>query len=158
MTKHFLKGRTINLIFSKKQMKKILIISGIFLVLSSSAMPVFAQNTSSAIVVSTSEKITCVKTAVTTRENAIKVAVSAHAQAIHDASATRVLELAGTHSNTNAKVVRVGIKVAWLDFIKSTKSASAKWKTSRNAAWSAFRVAVKACKAPVGVSDPLLNL
>lgn len=120
-------------------------------------VPVLAQNISNPTVVSvktsTADKITCVRTAVTARESAIEVAISVHAQAIHDAYATRAMELDGAYSNTNVKAVQAGVKVSWADFNKSVKSASAKWKTSRNTAWSTYRAAVKVCKAPSGVSD-----
>ena len=120
-------------------------------------MPVLAQNISSPTVVSTktstADKIACVRTAITARESAIEAAVSIHAQAIHDAYATRAIELDGAYSNTNVKAVQAGVKVSWADFNKSVKSASAKWKTNRNTAWSTYRTAVKVCKAPSGVSD-----
>lgn len=132
------------------------------LVFSLAVMPVFAEDVSNTIVVSpavvsvktsTADKIACVKTAVVARESAFEVAVSAHTQAVRDAYATRANELDGAYSNSNVKAVQAGVKVSWADFNKSIKSATAKWKTSRNAAWSAFRTAVKVCKSPSGVSD-----
>lgn len=146
----------INLIFTKK-MRKILMVSGMLIAFSLTVMPALAEDVSSLNVVptkiSTADKIACVRTAVAIRESAIQAAFSAHAQAVQNAYATRANELSGAYSNSNVKAVQAGVKVSWADFKKSSKSAAAKWKTSRNSAWSTFRVAAKACKSPVGVSD-----
>lgn len=138
--------------------RKILMFSISFFVLSLIALPVLAETTTtdivtSAPVVTTSAKIVCVANAVSVRETAIGVAVAAHSDAIKAAYATRVNELAGAYSNTNVKAVQAGVRVSWADFNKSVKSASNTWKTSRNNIWSAFRVSLKSCKAPAGVSD-----
>ena len=151
------RSNNINLIFGKKFMiKKILMVSGMFLALLLIAMPVLAEDVSSATVVSTTsvvDKIACVRTAVAVRESALAVAVADHSQAISAAYATRANELSGAYSNTTVKTVKAGVKVAWADFRKSIKSAATKWKTSRNSAWSTFRSAAKECKSPSGVSD-----
>jgi hypothetical protein len=125
--------------------RKIIGVSVIVVVLAM-ALPALAQNTS--------VKITCVETAVATREAALDAAITAQTSALNAAYTVRARELAGAYSNiTTAKAVQAGTKVSWADFSKSVKSAAAAWRTSRNAAWSAFRTAAKACKAPAGVSD-----
>ena len=128
-----------------------------FFVFSFAVIPVLAEDVSNTVVVpvktTTADKIACVRTAIAARESAIASAVATHAQAIHDAYATRANELSGAYSNSNVKAVQAGVKVSWADFKKSTKAATAKWKTNRNAAWSTFRAATKACKSPVGVTD-----
>ena len=98
-------------------------------------------------------KIACVKIAVAAREAALGTAVAAHAQSVQAAYATRANELAGAYSNTTAKTLKIGVKVAWADFNKSIRSATKSWKDNRNAAWSAYRTAVKECKAASDISD-----
>lgn len=139
--------------------------SGIILALSLMVSPVLAEennlttnatgttNTAAAKAADMAAKIACVKIAVAARETAIGAAVATHTQAVQAAYSTRANELAGAYSNTTVKTVRAGTKVAWADFTKSIKAASKTWKTNRNTAWSAFRAAVKACKAPSSISD-----
>ncbi len=138
-------------------MKKFLMLSGLFLALSVAIMPVLAEDVSVPIVItaksSTADKIACVRTAVAARESTIASAVAVQTQAVHDAYATRALELDGAYSNSNVKAVQAGVKVSWADFNKSIKSATAKWRASRNTAWSTFRTATKTCKSPAGVTD-----
>lgn len=93
------------------------------------------------------EKIACVKAAVAERESALSGAVLKHQQSVNAAYSTRVAELAGAYSNTTAKNVRAGVRVAWADFSKSMKSANDTWRSERKAAWSKFKDATKACKA-----------
>ncbi|HEV7424662.1 MAG TPA: hypothetical protein VGO21_05780 [Candidatus Paceibacterota bacterium] len=145
-------------------LKKIIAVSGIVMSLAL-ALPVLAETsvttnttdgtgaTSVTMDTSTSAKIACVGVAVAAREAALDAAVATHADALKAAYATRATELAGAYANTTAKGVRAGVKIAWADFTKSVKSAANTWKTSRNAAWSAFRTGAKACKPPSGVSD-----
>ena len=117
------------------------------------ALPALAQTTSAGATTTTATKIACVGTAVATREATIDAAVTAHTDAVNAAYKTRAIELAGAYSNTTAKAVQAGAKVSWADFSKSVKSATTKWKSARDSAWSIFRTSAKACKAPVGVSD-----
>ncbi len=128
-----------------------------FLAFSFAVMPVLAEDVPNLIATppktTTADKIACVRTAVAARESVMAAAVAVHAQAVQAAYTTRALELDGAYSNSNVKAVQAGVKVSWADFKKSIKSASAKWRTSRNDAWSAFRAATKACKSPAGVSD-----
>ncbi len=127
-------------------MKQSLKFSGMVLAFSLITTPVIAANVDSAT-------IACVGTAVTTREAALGAAVAVHAQAVAAAYSTRATELSGAYSNTMVKTLKPGIKVSWADFNKSVKSASEKWKTSKNAAWATFRTAVKACKATSEMTD-----
>ena len=133
-------------------------VSGMLLAFSLVVMPVLAEDISSPTVVApakttTAEKIACVRTAVAARESVIAAAVATHAQAVQAAYTARALTLDGAYFNSTVKAVQAGVKVAWVGFNRSIKSATAKWKTSRNDAWSAFRAAAKACKSPAGVTD-----
>ena len=111
------------------------------------------ENTGTATLVSASDKITCVKTAVLAREASIISAYGTYTSAINAAYATRTNELTGAYSNSTAKAVQAGVKVSWADFQRTTKAANKAWVTNRNTAWSIFKVATKACKSPAGVSD-----
>ncbi len=143
--------------------RKILMLSGLLVALSLAVSPVFAQDgvgvtssTSTKAVTRAAEvasKIACVASAVSVREAALGAAFSTHSASVQAAYATRANELAGAYSNTTADKVRPGVKVAWEDFNRSVKNAKSAWKTSRDAAWTAFRSAAKACKVPSGVSD-----
>ncbi len=140
--------------------KKILGVSAIIISLVI-AVPVLAQdnaNIQPATADTTATKIACVGAAIAAREMALATAVAIHTEAIAAAYATRANELAGAYSNNTAKEVQAGVKVSWNDFKKSTKSAANKWKADRDAAWSIFKKAVKACKAPAGVSDAANSL
>ncbi len=132
-------------------------LAGSILALSLIAVPALAQTTATitatTTVSTTATKIACVGAAVATREAAIDAAVTVHDQAVEAAYTTRATELAGAYSNTTAKTVQAGVKVSWADFTKSTRAAGLAWRTTRNAAWTAFRKAATACKAPAGVSD-----
>ena len=141
--------------------RKILVFSGFLLALSLAASPVLAQTTvtmtasqkAEAKAADVAAKIKCVADAVSLREAAISAAFMKHSESVQAAYTTRANELAGAYSNTTAKKVQPGVKVAWAGFNKTMKSAASTWKASRNTAWSDFRAAVKACKAPSGVSD-----
>ncbi|MEK7128210.1 MAG: hypothetical protein AAB933_01425 [Patescibacteria group bacterium] len=141
--------------------RKTLVFSSLLLALSLVTAPVSAQTTASttasqraaAKVADVAAKIKCVAEAVSAREVAISAAFAKHGEAVAAAYSTRANELAGAYSNTTVAKVRVGVKVAWADFNKTKKAAANIWREAQRGAWSAFRSAVSACKAPTGVSD-----
>lgn len=150
--------------------KKFLVFGSVLLVLSFVVFPAFAETgvTSTAAITTTAitkaeknaakvadvaAKIACVKTAIATREAAFATAVATHSQAVQAAYSTRANELAGAYSNTTIKTLQAGVKVSWIDFNKSIKSATKAWNVNRDVAWSVFRALVKTCNAPVGVTD-----
>jgi hypothetical protein len=45
------------------------------------------------------------------------------------------------------------VKTAWSTFSASEKSARKAWQASRNTAWTTYRTAAVACKAPAGTGD-----
>lgn len=159
-----LKSQIINLV-NNFMFRKTATFSSVLLLLSLVVAPVSAQTTAgttasvsasakaAAKAADVAAKIACVASAVGVREAAISAAYAKHSEAVSAAYTTRANELWGAYSNTTAAKVQVGVKVSWAGFNKTVKSAANTWKTSRNAAWSAFRSAVKACKAPGGVSD-----
>jgi uncharacterized membrane-anchored protein len=49
--------------------------------------------------------------------------------------------------------VKAAVKSAWSTFSASEKSARKAWQASRNTAWTTYRTAAVACKAPVGTGD-----
>jgi Skp family chaperone for outer membrane proteins len=121
------------------------------------AVPVLAQSVSTtpppAVSETVAQKIGCVSSAVATRESALYTAITAHMKDVEDAYTKRATELSGAYSNSTAKAVKAGEKVAWTDFSKSIQTASSKWKKSRRDIWTSFRASANACKAPAGVSD-----
>lgn len=125
--------------------------SVLFLFLSLIAVPALAQTTNA--VSATATKIACVGAAVATREAALDAAVATHLSSEQNAYTVRATELAGAYSNATAKTLQVGVKTSWADFNKSVKTAATVWRTSRNAAWSAFRTAAKSCKATSAITD-----
>jgi hypothetical protein len=138
-------------------------IIGIFVIVLSLiiVVPALAEDTAnsnapvftSTALTTTATKIACVKTAIDASETAIATAFTTYNTAVSAAYATRANELAGAYSNSTVKTVQAGVKVSWTGFNKSVKSATKAWTASRNTAWSAFKTATKACKAPAGVSD-----
>lgn len=112
-----------------------------------------ASSKSSGKTTMNAESIACVGKAVATREASISAAYATRSASVEAAYATRANELAGAYSNDTVDEVKAGVKVSWADFKKSVKNAKSKWKGDQSAAWTVFRSAVKACKAPSGVSD-----
>lgn len=127
------------------------------------AFPVFAEttvsaNTSVEVKASSSSNsavISCVGAAVATRESTLGTAIAAHGQSVQAAYTARAAALAQAYANTSNDKVRIGVKVAWSNFSNSLKSSAKTWRTSQNSAWTLFRTAVKACKAPVTVTDSM---
>ena len=118
-----------------------------------SALPVFAATTP------TAASISCVSSAVTTREQVIGGAMTTYTGALNTAYSTRATALQQAYSPTADKsVIAKAVKTAWSNFNSALKSGRKTWQTSRNSAWSQFRKAIKVCRAPVAVvSTDLAN-
>jgi hypothetical protein len=69
------------------------------------------------------------------------------------AYSAREAALASAYSQTTPKAVAAAVKTAWSTFTTTTKNARTHWQTARTTAWSTYRTAAAACKAPAGVSD-----
>ncbi len=133
-------------------LNKKLVISSAILALSL-ALPVFAQ-TPKAASDAVSGAISCVSVAVTARENALFVALGTHVQSVQNAYGVRGTSLAQAYTHVpDVGLVRSDIKAAWSTFRASIKSATKTWQGARNTAWSQFKTAARACKAPASVTD-----
>lgn len=102
---------------------------------------------------STNSSTGCVGGAVAVRETSLDAAMSADTQAISNAYTARASALALAYAQTDDASVKDSVKSAWSDFRSAMKSARVAWRSARNSAWSAFRVSVRACHAPVSISD-----
>ena len=69
------------------------------------------------------------------------------------AYSARAVALGQAYAGTTLKAVSAAVKTAWSTFTSSEKSARSAWQTDRNAAWTAYRTAAVACKAPLGTGD-----
>ncbi len=105
-------------------------------------LPSFAATyTPSATVVS------CVATAVNTREQALGAGISVYTQAVASAYSTRSNALKQAWAGTTWSQINPAVKTAWSQFRASIKSTRTAWKNTRQAAWKQFNTATKACKA-----------
>ncbi len=134
-------------------LKKTLITSGVVASLLMASVA-FAQTTTPATTASTvATKITCVGTAVNTREQAIDAAMATFTGATNTAYATRATALKQAYTGTTAKTVATSVKAVWSTFNTSTKNAGKAWQNARNAARAKYRTAAVTCKAPAGTGD-----
>jgi hypothetical protein len=112
-----------------------------------------AVNTTSTASVPMSQVISCVGSAVATREAALGAGITTNASAASAAYTARASALASAYTATTSKELRMALNTAWSAFNTSMKSARKDWMKTRNGAWSAFRTAARACKATSLVTD-----
>jgi len=99
------------------------------------------------------EVVTCVQTAIETRDVAIVAAVDKYATAVKLALTTRKDALKAAWAMTSAKEARTAIKTVWAAYKMALKDARKALKTDKKAAWDKFRTDRKACKAPNEVDN-----
>lgn len=135
--------------------KEILMSATSLALLAAFALPALADTATTSPNPSTPplSKIACVGAAVATREQALDAAYSAFTQATNAAYTARQAALQAAYALTDVKSVRAAVKAAWGAFQASMQTARNGWKTARGNAWSAFRTAAHACKAPGSISD-----
>ena len=97
--------------------------------------------------------ILCVGAAVTPREAALVTGFSTYSQAVSSAYSVRASALGTAYAQSTSVQVRTSVKAAWSAFNMSVKSARGAWGTARSSAWSTYRSAVSACKAPSSIGD-----
>ncbi|MBI3627562.1 MAG: hypothetical protein HY220_02335 [Candidatus Sungbacteria bacterium] len=101
-----------------------------------------------------SAAIACLAAAVSTREKALGAGVGTYTGAINAAYTARASALASAYAQTGGNTaIRTAVRAAWSAFNKSMRSARQTWNSTRLSAWSQFRTAAKACRAPSSVSD-----
>jgi len=96
----------------------------------------------------TAEVVTCVQTAVETRDTAIIAAVDKYTTAVKAAITARKDALKAAWALPTAKEMRPAIKAAWAAYKTSLKDARKVMKTDKKAAWDKFKADRKTCKAP----------
>jgi|CXWL01.1.fsa_nt_gi hypothetical protein len=109
-----------------------------------------SSDTSSA---SDSTVISCLKTAVSTREASIASGWDTFSAAIDSAYSARKSALDSAYSNDTRAEVKNAVKTAWKDFKDDVKEARSAWKKTRGDAWKTFKSAKKACRASKDVDD-----
>ena len=126
------------------------IVLGLFAAVVAIGMPsaAYADSTTSESTV-----ISCVKTAVATREAALGAGWSTYADAKGDAYTARASALATAYSKTTYEEVKVATKAAWTAFKNTAKNARSTWYRTRRDSWLSFKAAVRGCKAPWAVND-----
>ncbi len=118
------------------------------------AAPSFAQTgAATSTAVTTASKISCVGAAVHTREQSLDAAMTTFTNAESAAYSARAAALQTAYSQSTLTAVKAGVKTAWSTFSASIKSARKAWQTARNNAWTTYRTAAVACKAPAGTGD-----
>lgn len=139
--------------------KKTLIAGAVSLsMLALAVTPVFAQSTTSASSSATissgvSAKIACVGTAVAARETSLDSAMTTYTGALNSAYSTRASALQAAYAETSLSGVRTARNAAWSAFSASIKSARKTWQSARSDAWTTYRTAAVACKAPANTGD-----
>ncbi len=97
--------------------------------------------------------ISCIKTAVTTREASLKTGITEFNTAVSDAYTERADALDDAYSNDTNDEVKSGVKAAWKAFKSDVKEARADWKKTQKDAWAKFKTDKKACRAPSAIDD-----
>lgn len=135
-------------------MKKFaIILSGISVLTSAVASPVFADNATSAVTGKPKLDIACMQMAIATRETAIASAFTAYSSAVSSAFSARASAQASAWLKTNAKERARAIKTAWKVYRSAISSARSAWSKGRQAAWTAFYGARKSCGPSAAAED-----
>ncbi len=98
-------------------------------------------------------KVACVGSAVSAREASIDSAINTFSTAQNAAYSARATALQSAYTQTSMSAVHTAVKTAWSSFSSSIKSARTAWSSARMSAWSHYRTAAAACKAPDGTGD-----
>ncbi len=98
-------------------------------------------------------KIQCVGAAVAAREQAVGTAANTFTSAVTAAYSARATALQQAYTKTTSSDVRSAVKAAWGAFTKSVRDARKAWRAARDGAWTTYRKAAVACKAPGGLGD-----
>ena len=96
--------------------------------------------------------LSCMQTAVDSRDNAIIAAWDAQYPAIKTALQTRQAALKAAWMQTDQKTRREATRTAWNAYKESAKSARATMKTAHKSAWTKFEADRKVC-SPKATKD-----
>lgn len=98
--------------------------------------------------------LSCIKSAVTTRENSLYTAITAHHTTVAGLYANRKSDLPTYYNGTYTSAqIKEKLKSAWSSFRSHMKEAKKTWNTSQRAAWKKYRDDVKACRATNDITD-----
>lgn len=118
--------------------------------------PVLASKSTDTTSENQAASVVCVSGAVRNREAALSNAVNAYTENILDAYGTRqtsLVELYGSSSEKDPKILKKEVKNIWSTFRSSTKNAMKDWRKAKNDVWKAFKAEVKVCKDAANISD-----
>jgi len=90
--------------------------------------------------------VTCMQTAVETRDVAISKSVDTYATAAKTAISARTTALKTAWALTDRKERRTAIKTAWMAYKQAIKDARTAFRTAKKTAWDTFKTDSKACK------------
>lgn len=94
----------------------------------------------------TTAVITCMQTAVETRDTAIIAAFDTYSAAVKSTLTARKTALKAAWAIADRKERRTAIMTAWKDYKTAIKDAKSALKTAKKTAWDAFKAASKVCK------------
>lgn len=94
----------------------------------------------------TEVQLTCVRTAVSTREAGIRSGYAALSTALLAGLDARAKALDTAWTLTDATARKTAREAAWTTWNTTAKAAREAFKTSRKTSWDAFRTSAKACK------------
>lgn len=92
--------------------------------------------------------LTCVRTAVSTRESAVRSAYSTLSTSYLAGLDTRAMALDAAWMMTDKTARKSAREAAWKAWNTTAKSAREAFRTARKTSWDAYRTSAKACKAP----------
>lgn len=92
--------------------------------------------------------VSCIVTAINTRDTAVIAARDAQYRALVNALQARMSALQAAWKQGDAKTRRVALKAAWQDYNNAARTASKAYNSARNAAWKQYSTDNKTCKAP----------
>lgn len=92
--------------------------------------------------------LTCVRTAVSTRETAVRAAYSTLSTSYLAGLDTRAMALDAAWMMTDKTARKTAREAAWSAWNTTAKTARETFRKARKASWDAYRMSAKACRAP----------
>jgi hypothetical protein len=91
--------------------------------------------------------VSCIQSAIDTRDTAIIAAIDAYASAVKAALSTRKDALKAAWALSTRKDRRAALAAAWKNYNNAVRTARKDFKTARNSAWSQFNKDRRSCNA-----------
>ena len=137
-------------------MKKIIILSLLIASFALSAVA-FAETTKTVKTANQAVVLSCVSSAVATRESEIQTAFSSFSTTMTSAFSKRATDLLAAWTITDKTARNSAIKTATTNFKQTSSAAKKTYNTARQAAWSKFSAARVSCKAPSTGENPAID-